>query len=80
MAKSGTVHYVCIAGAHATRERKSSSDTLTVVSGRWAFCPSDAKGEGHEWQETPGGVTIEALRSGLAKGRFAQLPAEDRHR
>ncbi len=79
MAKSGTIHYVCIAGAHATRERKSSSDTLTVVSGRWAFCPSDAKGEGHEWQETEG-VTIEALRSGLTKGRLAQLPAEDRSR
>jgi hypothetical protein len=52
---------------------------LTVVSGRWAFCPSDAKGEGHQWQETEG-VTIEALRSGLTKGRLAQLPAEDRRR
>jgi hypothetical protein len=79
MAKSGTISYVCIAGAHATRERRSSSDTLTVVSGRWAFCPSDAKAEGHEWQETEG-VTIEALRSGLPKGPLAQLPAEDRSR
>lgn len=79
MARSGTVHYVCIADAHSTRERRSASDTLTVVSGRWAFCPSDAKGEGHEWQETEG-VTIEALRSGLTKGRLAQLPAEDRRR
>jgi len=79
MARGGTVHYVCIADAHATRERRSSSDTLTVFSGRWAFCPSDAKGEGHEWQETEG-VTIEALRSGLTKGRLAQLPAEDRRR
>jgi hypothetical protein len=74
-----TVHYVCIADAHATRERRSSSDMLTVVSGRWAFCPSDAKGEGHEWQETPG-VTIEALRSGLAKGGPTHLPAEVRSR
>jgi hypothetical protein len=79
MAKSGAIYYVCIADAHATREHRSSSDTLTVVSGRWAFCPSDAKGEGHEWQETEG-VTIEALRSGLPKGRLAQLPAEDRSR
>jgi hypothetical protein len=79
MAKGGTIHYVCITDAHATRERRSSSDTLTVVSGRWAFCPSDAKGQGHEWQETEG-VTIEALRSGLAKGGLTQLPAEDRSR
>jgi hypothetical protein len=79
MAKNGTLHYVCIADAHVTSERRSSSDTLTVVSGRWAFCPSDAKGEGHEWQETEG-VTIESLRSGLPRGRFAQLPAEDRSR
>jgi len=79
MAKSGSIHYVCIADAHATRERRSSSDTLTVVAGRWAHCGFDAKGEGHKWTETEG-VTIEALRSGLPKGRLAQLPAEDRSR
>jgi len=79
MAKSGSIHYVCIADAHATRERRSSSDTLTVVAGRWAYCGFDAKGEGHKWTETEG-VTIEALRSGLPKGRLAQLPAEDRSR
>jgi hypothetical protein len=77
--EGGRVHYVCIADAHATRERRSSSDTLTVVSGRWAFCPSNARGEGHQWQETEG-VTIEALRSGLTRGPLAQLPAEDRRR
>jgi hypothetical protein len=44
-----------------------------------AYCAFDAKGEGHEWQETEG-MTIEALRSGLSKGRLAQLPAEDRSR
>jgi hypothetical protein len=79
MAKGGSIQFVCIADAHATAERRSSSDTLTVVSGRWAYCPSDAKGQGHEWQETDG-VTLEALRSGLPKGRLAQLPAEDRGR
>jgi hypothetical protein len=79
MAKGGSIQFVCNADAHATAERRSSSDTLTVVSGRWAYCPSDAKGQGHEWQETDG-VTIEELRSGLPKGRFAQLPAEERSR
>jgi hypothetical protein len=79
MQKGGMINYVCIADAHVTSERRSSSDTLTVVSGRWAFCPSDAKGEGHQWQETEG-MTIETLRSGLPKGRLAQLPAEDRSR
>ena len=52
---------------------------LTVVAGRWAFCAFDAKGDGHDWRETEG-VTIEALRFGLPKSRFAQLPAEDRSR
>lgn len=79
MSKSGLIHYVCIADAHASRESKSSSDTLTVVTNRWAYCAFDARAEGHEWHETEG-VTIETLRSGLGRGRFAKLPAEDRSR
>lgn len=79
MSKAGLIHYVCIADAHASRESKSKSDTLTVVSGRWAYCGFDARGEGHEWHETEG-LTIEVLRSGLPQGRFAKLPAEDRSR
>jgi hypothetical protein len=79
LTKSATIDYICIADAHAIGERKPTSDTLTVVSGRWAFCPSDAKGEGHQWQETEG-LTIEVLRSGLPKRGLARLPAEDRSR
>jgi hypothetical protein len=79
MSKGGLIHYVCIADAHASREAKSSSDTLTVVTNRWAYCAFDARAEGHEWQETDG-MTIEMLRSGLTRGPFAQLPAEDRSR
>lgn len=75
----GSIQFVCTADAHATVNRGSSSDTLTVVSGRWAYCPFDAKGGGHEWRETEG-VTIEVLRSGLPKGPLAKLPAEDRSR
>ncbi|HJW50336.1 MAG TPA: hypothetical protein VJ726_13055 [Candidatus Limnocylindria bacterium] len=52
---------------------------MTVVSNRWAYCAFDARAEGHEWQETEG-VTIEMLRSGLVRGRLAQLSAEDRSR
>jgi hypothetical protein len=79
MAKGGLVNYVCIADAHVTAERRSTSDTLTVVSGRWAYCGFDAKGEGHDWRETEG-VTIEMLRSGLPRSRLATLPAESRDR
>jgi len=79
MANGGLIHYVCVADAHVSGVRTSSSDTLTVVSGRWAFCAFDAKGQGHDWRQTEG-VAIEVLRSGLPKGRFAQLPAEDRSR
>lgn len=79
MAKGGLVNYVCIADAHVSRQTRSSSDTLTVVAGRWAYCAFDAKGEGHEWRETDG-VTLEVLRSGLPHGRLAQLPVEDRSR
>ena len=77
--KSGLIHYVCIADAHASRESKSRSDTLTVISNRWAYCAFDARAEGHEWHETEG-MTIEVLRSGLPQGRLARLPAEDRSR
>ena len=79
MSKGGLIHYVCIADAHASRESKSSSDTLTIVTNRWAYCAFDARAEGHDWQETEG-VTIEMLRSGLARSRLAQLPAEHRSR
>src|SRR2546430_14407519 len=79
MAKGGLIHYVCIADAHISSVRQSTSDTLTVVAGRWAFCAFDAKGEGHDWRETEG-MTIEAPRSGLPRGRFAQLPVEGRSR
>jgi len=79
MANGGLIHYVCIADAHVSSVRTSTSDTLTVVAGRWAFCAFDAKGDGHDWRETEG-VTIEALRFGLPKSRFAQLPVEDRSR
>jgi len=79
VAKGGLIRYICIADAHASREKESSSDTLTVVAGRWAYCALDAKGEGHEWRETEG-VTIDALRSGLPHGRLAELPLEDRSR
>jgi hypothetical protein len=79
LAKGGLVHFVCIADAHATRETKSSSDTLTVISNQWAYCAFDAKAEGHEWHETEG-VAFEGLRSGLSHGRLSKLPAEDRSR
>jgi hypothetical protein len=79
MAKGGLVHFICIADAHATRETKSSSDTLTVVSNQWAYCAFDARAEGHDWQETEG-VMFEELRSGITRGRFSRLPAEDHSR
>ncbi len=79
MAKGGLIHYICIADAHASRESKSSSDTLTVVSNQWAYCAFDTRAEGHEWRETEG-VMFETLRSGLLHGRLSGLPAEDRSR
>ena len=79
MSKGGLIHFVCIADAHTSRESKSMSDTLTIVTNRWAYCAFDARAEGHQWQETEG-ITIEKLRSGLGRGRFAELPAEDRSR
>jgi hypothetical protein len=74
---AGLIHYVCIADAHSSRESRSDSDTLTIVSGRWAYCGGGTQNEGHDWRETDG-VTIELLRTGLPHGRLAQLPLEDR--
>jgi hypothetical protein len=79
MSKGGLIHFICIADAHATRETKSSSDTLTVISNQWAYCAFDARAEGHQWQEAEG-VTFEELRSGLTRSRLSKLPAEDRSR
>jgi hypothetical protein len=48
-----TVAYECRAPSHRTRDG-GRSDKLTVHDGQWAFCPHDARADGHEWIATRG--------------------------
>ena len=47
-------------------------DKLTVHEGEWAFCPFDARAEGHRWKTT-GGVDLESVnrRFGLTAAPLA---------
>lgn len=57
--------YECEAPEH--QPTVSRPDKLTVHEGEWAFCPFDARADGHRWKQT-GGVDLESLnrRFGLS--------------
>jgi hypothetical protein len=42
-----TVAYECTTPSHQVGD--GGPDKLTVHDGKWAFCPFDAKAEGHVW-------------------------------
>ena len=53
------VKFVCVAKAHA---RGRSDSALTIYEGAWAFCPSGADEEHHDWQPSAGLALTDALR------------------
>ena len=59
------IAYECVAPAH--QAGAGDPDKLTIHEGRWAFCGSGIRREGHEWRETGGEAYEDILhRSGLA--------------
>lgn len=69
------VAYACVATAH--RAGGGGPDKLTVHEGEWAFCPFDAKADGHQWSRTRG-TSLSALRH--AAGLRQREPSPDRSR
>lgn len=67
------VAYQCTAPSHQLGD--GGPDKLTVHDGEWAFCPHDAKADGHEWRRT-GGLPLSLLRH-TALGR-GEEPARER--
>jgi hypothetical protein len=59
-----TVTYRCTAPSHQSAD--GGPDKLTVHDGKWAFCPYDAKAEGHEWAPS-GGLSLSLLRHAAAQ-------------
>lgn len=53
------VAYQCAAPSHQLGD--GGPDKLTVHDGKWAFCPYDAKADGHEWRST-GGLPLSILK------------------
>ena len=45
------IAYECVARPH---QSGGDADKLTIHDGQWAYCPCDAKAEGHEWKPTGG--------------------------
>ncbi len=69
------IAYECVATDH--HPDQAHPDKLTIYNGRWAFCPLDARADGHTWNETMG----EQLEMLMAKhgitGRVAMHDAKD---
>ena len=61
------IAYECIAADH--QPSMLHVDKLTIHDGAWAFCPFDARADGHQWKPT-GGADVEALtrHAGLRAG------------
>lgn len=53
------VAFICTAPAHLDRNG-ALVDHLTIHENGWAYCPSNARTDGHDWKPT-GGVTIGEL-------------------
>jgi len=54
------IQFRCVNEKHQ-EQRSSTSDTLTINEGAWAYCPMDVRAKGHEWQAT-GGLTLNEVR------------------
>ena len=52
------IAFECAASSH--RPTLMHPDKLTIHEGAWAFCPFDARAEGHLWRST-GGADLETL-------------------
>jgi hypothetical protein len=67
------VAFECHAPSHRVSEG-GGPDKLTVHEGKWAFCPYDAKADGHEWAPS-GGMPLSMLRHAAMRPKE---PAKDR--
>ena len=52
------IAYECEAPAH--QPSLMHPDKLTIHGHEWAFCPFDARADGHRWKQT-GGIDLESL-------------------
>ena len=52
------IAFECIADGH--RPSLVPPDKLTIHEGAWAFCPFDARADGHRWRAT-GGIDLEQI-------------------
>lgn len=53
------IGFICMAPAHLDRNG-AQVDHLTVHENEWAYCPSNARTDGHDWKAS-GGVTMGEL-------------------
>jgi hypothetical protein len=61
------IHFLCVLPDHL-RDPQLDSDHITVVEGRWAFCPANVRDGHHEWQTT-GGISRADVARQLAQRR-----------
>jgi hypothetical protein len=67
---AGLVEYFCMRADHNAAPHGSASDHLTVVERAWAYCPKDAKLDGHVWEPTGGVAATDIER--FARSREVQ--------
>lgn len=59
MGTGALVGFRCTAPVHASTG-EAAADHLTIVDKQWAYCPSNARATGHDWQPT-GGISLGEL-------------------
>jgi hypothetical protein len=53
------IGFICVAGAHL-QKNGHLVDHLTIHESDWAYCPSNVRTDGHDWEAT-GGVSLGEL-------------------
>jgi hypothetical protein len=75
MTGDALIHYYCVCAAHGERSRELA-DRLTIHLGAWAYCPLNARLDGHDWRET-GGLALGPLEIRGQAAVLRDLAASD---
>jgi hypothetical protein len=65
------IGFMCTSAAHLGKNG-TQVDHISVHERAWAYCPSDVRGDGHEWKET-GGIPLVEVESRVRSMRERSL-------
>src|SRR2546423_11365063 len=84
MGTAARIGFICVTAAHLDKNG-AAVDHLTVHEKEWAYCPSNARADGHDWKATGGGtlgeleIGVRGMRErGAVAARVVKLASEGR--